>query len=173
MKKLIIVVGTISEPKIKYLKDVLRELRMIATIIPIKVNSQVSEQPKTSVETKRGSINRAKKAFQEKRNVDFAVGIEVGYHKNYKRKYEMFCWVTIIGEDGFQLSNQSHKFLLPQFHQNLLHKDLYIGDNLDGYHKNKKDLIKKHIDDIIRHRKPFIENALKHSLIHYFNREDF
>ena len=32
---------------------------------------------------------------------------------------------------------------------------------------------KKHIAEIVRHRKPFIENALKNALIRYLNKEDF
>ena len=37
----------------------------------------------------------------------------------------------------------------------------------------EKSYIKKHIDDIVRHRKPLIENALKNALIRYLINEDF
>jgi len=170
-----IAVGTTSDQKIKYLKEVLKELKIKSEVVAVDVRSGVAEQPKTSDETEQGAINRANGAFEKDKKADFAIGIEVGYHKNSKGEYEMFCWVTIFGKDGYQISSQSHKFLLPKYHQELLKKDIYLGDNLDGYIKNKKEKnhIKKHIDEIVRYRKPFIENALKNALIRYLNKEDF
>lgn len=61
---MIIAVGTTSEQKIGYLKEILRELNIDADIIPCEVKSLVSNQPLTSEETKQGSINRAKHAFE-------------------------------------------------------------------------------------------------------------
>jgi len=170
-----IAVGTTSEHKIKYLKEVLKELEIKAKLFPVSVQSGVSEQPKTTEETERGSISRAARAAEKVKGEDFAIGVEVGYHRNKNAEYEMFCWVTIIDKDGYQISSQSHKFLLPKYHQEILNKDMYLGDNLDEYVKGQKskDKIKKHIDDIVRYRKPFIENALKHALIRYIKQEDF
>jgi len=175
MEKLTIALGTISDQKITYLKEVLKELKIRTQIIPIEVASGISDQPKTAEETELGSINRAKGAFGKIPKADLAVGIEVGYHKNNKDEYEMFCWVTIIDKNGYQLSSQSHKFLLPTYHQELLCKDIFLGDNLCGYLKDEESTnhVKKYIDDIIRYRKPFIENALKCSLIRYLQKEDF
>lgn len=174
MKKLIIAISTTSDQKINYLKEVLKELNIKSELIPIEVDSGISIQPKTSQETKRGSINRAKRALEKKTSAGFSIGVEVGYHKNSQRKYEMFCWVTIIDNYGYQISSQSHKFLLPKYHQEILNKDMYLGDNLNGYHKeDKKDHIRKQIDDIVRYRKPFIKSALKDALIRYIRREDF
>ena len=174
MKK-IISVGTTSDQKINYLKEILKELNIKSELISIRVNSGVSEQPKTSTETKKGSINRAKRAFKKELKADFSIGIEVGYHKNSKRKYEMFCWVTIIGNNGYQISSQSHKFLLPKYYQNVLEKGLFVNEHLGGFMKNKKEAshAKRKIDEIVRHRKPFIENALKNALIRYLNKEYF
>lgn len=173
MAKLKIAVGTTSDQKIKYLKEVLKDLKIRAEVFAVDVKSGVAEQPKTTEETERGAINRAKGAFDKEKNADFSIGIEVGYHKNNNSEYEMFCWVAIIDKSGYQISSQSHKFLLPKYHQELLNKDLYIGDNLDGYLKDKKNHIEKQIDDIVRYRKPFIEGALKNALIRYFKKEDF
>jgi inosine/xanthosine triphosphatase len=174
MAKIMIAVGTTSDQKIKYLKEVLKELKVKADLVSIQAKSGVAEQPKTSEETEKGSINRAKSAFEKTKDADYAIGIEVGYHKE-KNGYEMFCWVTIIDKSGYQISSQSHKFLLPKYHQELLKKDIYLGYNLDGYLKDKeeKNPIKKHIDDIVRYRKPFNESALKNALIRYLNKEDF
>ncbi|MEK7659027.1 MAG: DUF84 family protein [Patescibacteria group bacterium] len=148
MDKLKIAVGTTSEAKIKYLKEVLKELKIKADLIPVDAKSGVAEQPKTTEETERGSINRAKSTFKKTKDADFALGIEVGYHKE-KNGYEMFCWVTIIDKTGYQISSQSHKFLLPKYHQEVLNKGMEMSVNLDGYLKDKKEKnhIKKHIDD--------------------------
>ncbi|MCR4322637.1 MAG: inosine/xanthosine triphosphatase [Candidatus Azambacteria bacterium] len=173
-KKLKIAVGTTSDPKIKYLKEVLQNLKIKADLTPLEVKSGVSEQPKTTNETQQGSINRAKGAFEKFPKSDFSIGIEVGYHKE-ENGYEMFCWVTIIDKDGYQISSQSHKFFLPKYYQEVLNKGLEMSVNLEGYMKNikAKNYSKKHIDEIVRHRKPFIENALKNALIQYLNKEDF
>jgi len=174
-KKVTIVVGTMSDQKIGYLRDVLGELKIQAKLIPIEADSGVSQQPKTSEETERGSINRAKSAFEKVKEADFSIGIEVGYHKNENEQYEMFCWVTIVDDDEYQISSQSHRFMLPKYFQDLLKNDIYLGDNLDGYLQkdDTKNHFKKHVDDIVRNRKPFIENALKNALIRYLNKEDF
>ncbi len=175
MKKFKIAVGTTSAQKIKYFKEVLKELKINAKLFPVQVSSEVNDQPKTSEETKKGSVNRASNAFKEIKEIDFAIGIEVGYHKDKNNQYEMFCWVTIVDKYDCKISSQSHKFLLPKYYQEILDKDMYVGDNLDGYMKEKKENnhIKKHIDTIVRHRKPFIENALRNSLITYLQKEDF
>lgn len=175
MKTLKIAVGTTSDQKIKYLKEVLKELEIKANIFPVPVQSGVPEQPKTTEETERGSINRAARASEKVEGVDFSMGIEVGYHRNKNAEYEMFCWVTIIDKTGYQISSQSHKFLLPKYYQEVLDKNLFVNEHLDGYIKNKKDAshAKKQVDEIVRHRKPFIENAIKNALIRYLNKEDF
>jgi non-canonical (house-cleaning) NTP pyrophosphatase len=171
MKK-VIAIGTTSKQKIAYLGEILKDLEIEAKIIPIQINGKISNQPKSTKETERGSIDRAKEAFKKVKS-DFGIGIEVGYDKNNKGKYEMFCWATIVDENGYQISSQSYKFLLPEYHQKILNKDKYLGDNLDGYLKESKSPVKKHIDDIIRYRKPFVESALKKALVFYLAREDF
>ena len=173
MKKLIIALGTISPQKISYLKEVLRDLKIKSVITSVEVKSEVSDQPITSGETKKGSIKRAKNALKEIKNADFALGIEVGYHKYLQNKYEIFCWATIIDNHGHKISVQSHKFLLPKYHQDILNKGKYLGNNLDGYSKKVKDFIEAYIDNIIRHRKSFIISALKDVLVRYLKKEDF
>jgi len=170
MKKLIIAIGTISKQKTKYLKEALKDLKISAEIIPIKVESNISNQPKNTKETKQGSINRAKEAL--KTEYDFSIGIEVGYNKN-KGKYEMFCFVTIIDKKGYQKSSQSCKLLLPEYHQKILNKGKYLGDSLDGYTNKSNNPIRKYINDIIRYRETFIKDALQKALILYLIKEDF
>ena len=75
MKK-IIAVGTTSKQKIDYLKEVLKELKVEAEIVPIQAESKISNQPKSTKETKQGSINRAREAFKKIKS-DFGIGIEM------------------------------------------------------------------------------------------------
>jgi len=175
MKKLTIAVGTTSAQKIGYLKDVLKELGIKAVIKPIEVASGVSDQPKSSSETKQGSINRAVGAINKNTEADFGIGIEVGYHKylNNKNKFEIFCWCTIVDNQGYQISGQSYKFLLPEYHQKVLSSGKYLGHHLNEYYKGAKDSINLYLKEMIRSRKPFIEGALKDTLIKYFKREDY
>ena len=173
MKKLKIVVGTTSAQKISYLKEVLKELRIKLVIKSVEVKSNVSDQPITSNETKTGSINRAKNALKENKDADFALGVEVGYHKYLKNKYEMFCWVTILDKHGHKISSQSHRFLLPEYHQEILSSGKFLGDNLDEFSKKVKDSVGKYMDNMIRHRKPFIMSALRDTVIKYLKKEEF
>jgi non-canonical (house-cleaning) NTP pyrophosphatase len=173
MQKLTITVGTTSTQKIGYLKDVLNELKIKAIIKPIDVKSGVSDQPITTTETKKGSINRAKASLRETKEADFALGIEVGYHKYSNNKFEIFCWVTIIDRHGHRVSSQSHRFILPEYHQSVLNRGKYLGDHLDNYSKEVNDEIGIYLDEMIRFRKPFIMNALRDTLLKYLKREDF
>lgn len=173
MKKLTIALGTTYKQKIKYLQEILKKLNLQAEIIPLSVESDVASQPLSSSETKKGSINRAKFALAKFKKADFGLGIEIGYEKNSSDKYEMFCWVTILDQKGYQISTQSHQFLMPAFHQQILKENKYLGEHVREYLKGKGNKIEKEIGIILRDRKPFITNALHNALIHYLKKEEF
>jgi non-canonical (house-cleaning) NTP pyrophosphatase len=173
MPKFIIALGTSSGQKIGYLKEVLQELGIEAELIANDVKSGISEQPMTSRETKRGSVNRAKEALMRNPRADFALGIEVGYHTNKEGKYEIFCWATVSDNAGDVVSKESHRFLLPKFHQEVLKNDLYLGDYVKDYFKTSSHPIVQHVAEMVRGRKPFITNAIKHALIFYISKKEF
>ena len=173
MKTLKIALGTTYKQKIKYLQEVLKKLDLQAKIIPLAVESGVASQPLSSSETKKGSINRAKAALNEFKKADFGLGIEIGYEKNSSGKYEMLCWVTVFGQKGYQISIQSHQFLMPRFHQQILKENKYLGDHVREYLKEKNNKVEKEIGIILRDRKPFITNALHNALVHYLGKEEF
>ena len=91
-----IVVGTTSEQKIGYLKEVLTLIGIDAEIFSAAVESGVSEQPMTSEETKVGSINRSRRALECVPDADMAIGIEVGYHPREEPGHDILCWATMI-----------------------------------------------------------------------------
>ena len=68
--------GTTSKQKIGYVKEIICEIELDLIITPIDVSSEVSEQPTTEEETKKGSINRAKNAIKEIKKADWGLGIE-------------------------------------------------------------------------------------------------
>lgn len=162
-----IALGTTSEAKRKYLEEVLEELSIIAEIESLEIKSEVSDQPITTNETKKGSINRAEDALKASANSDFGMGIEVGYHPDKNGDYEMFCWTTIIDKNKKVISAQSHKLKLPKFHQQILKENKYLGDHVRVYLEQFSDPLSQHVGEIIRHRKPFIQTATKSALLQF------
>lgn len=163
-----IAVGTTSKQKIQFLEEVLRELGLVYSLESFDVASGVSDQPVSSMESKRGSFSRAKAALAQSGKADFSLGIEVGYHPNKKGDYKMFCWVSLIDKNGQHLSAQSHKLLLPKFHQRILKENKYLGEFVRQYLNENPEEISQHIGIIIRDRKPFIQTAIKLVLLKYF-----
>lgn len=161
-------VGTTSKQKIQFLEEVLKELEISAILVPFNVSSEISDQPITDEETKQGSINRAKNAISKSDDCDFALGIEIGYHPDTKGNYEMFCWATLINKDGRQISAQSHRLLLPQFHQQILKENKYLGDFVRQFLEENNDPISQKVGIIIRDRKPFIQTSVRSVLLNYF-----
>lgn len=173
MKTLKIAIGTTSEQKIGYVKEALSKLGVKAEILGAEVKSGVSEQPLTSEETKKGSINRAKEALGKNPNADFSLGIEVGYHLNSDGKYEIFCWASIADREGNIVSKESHRFLLPKFYQKVLSEKKHVHEHLKDYFKTDSDPVVRYIAEMLRGRKPFIKNAVEQALISYLRKEDF
>lgn len=159
-----IAVGTTSEQKLGYLQEILNDLDIKAVLLPCDVPSGVSDQPISSGETKTGSINRAKSAMSKASDADIAMGIEVGYHPDNNGDYEMFCWVSIVNNKEKCISAQSHKLLLPSFHQNILKTNQYIGDHVQRFLAENPDEASQEVGNIIRFRKPFIEAAIRLAL---------
>lgn len=168
-----IVVGTTSEQKIVYLKEVLIELGVEAEVIPSEVESGVAFQPMTSLETKQGSINRAEKALEKNPGANCGIGIEVGYEQNKEEEYVMFSWSTIVDDKGRLFSGQSHCFILPRFHQEVLKNGLYLGDCVREYFKISDDRLTQIVGEDICGRKPFIVSSLKLTLIYFLKEEEY
>jgi len=173
MDKIIISVGTNSEKKISYLYEVLKEIGINAEIIPNKVASDVSDQPISEEETLTGSINRAKKALETNSHANLGLGIEVGYHKDKKGHYEIFCYATIIDKENNKVSCCSSKFLLPRFHREKVENNLNLCEYLDQFLKESSKVEEKYFKELIYTRKPFIVESVRNCLLQYLMREEF
>jgi len=162
-----IAVGTTSLQKIGYLEEVLQELELEFSLIPFEVSSEISDQPLSNKETKKGSINRAKNALSNSADCDFAIGIEVGYHPNKKGEYKMFCYTTILDSKGKKVSAKSHQLLLPDFYQKLLKENKYLSDYVDQYLSENQNPPYKQLAIILKTRKPLIQTAIKTAILNY------
>lgn len=167
MKTLKIAVGTTSEQKIVYLKEVLDEIGVNAEIIPMDVKSGISDQPITEEETQTGSMNRAKAAYESVDGVDFGIGIEVGYHKNKDEDFEMFCCTSIFGKGEAIASCFSTKFLLPDYHQQILKENKYLGEYVRKYKVEVDEPVINYTRELVRGRKPLIVEATRNVLLQF------
>ncbi len=174
---LTIAIGTTSKQKLDYLQEILKEFKIEANLIPCEVKSLVSNQPLTSEETKLGSINRARHAFElikeTGESVDFSIGIEVGYEKNNDDKYEIFCWTSVVDGRNNVISGRSSNFLMPSFFQDILKNNDYVGDYLEDYMETHDETVEKLVAQAIKGRKPFIMDATRKALIYHFLKHEF
>ena len=168
-----IVVGTTSEQKIVYLKEVLTLIGIDAEIFSVAVESGVSEQPMTSEETKVGSINRSRRALECVPDADMAIGVEVGYHPREEPGHDILCWATIIDKEGNVVSRESQCFQLPRFHQKVLDDGQSLGEHVDEYFNAGDDPVTQYVAQILKGRKPFITQAIEQALIFYFHGKEF
>jgi len=167
-----IAIGTTSEQKIGYLKEVLDEIGFKAEIFPVETESEVSTQPITEDETLQGSINRARKSLDKVSDADFGVGIEVGYHLNSKSRYTMFCCTTIIDRNNFIETCKSSQFLLPEFHQKVLKKGKFLREYVREYKKEVDEPVTNYIRELVRGRKPLIKEAVRNVLLIYLENKN-
>jgi non-canonical (house-cleaning) NTP pyrophosphatase len=175
MDKLNIAVGTTSEHKLGFMKEVLNEIgiKSYVEVVPIKVPSKVSDQPITEKETKEGSINRAKAALKLVKQAECGLGIEAGYHKNKEGKYEIFCYASITDKEGLVISCVSHKFPLPIFHNDKVAAGVQLCDYVEEYYKDTAHPAKKYLGEMIDSRKLIIQDAVRQVLLRYIMREEF
>jgi non-canonical (house-cleaning) NTP pyrophosphatase len=168
-----IVIGSSSDQKNKYLKEVLGELKVEDfNITSVEVSSEVNDQPLSSEETLKGSIERARSAYMLQPNSEISLGIEVGYESNSNQKYEMFCWTTIF--DGKkEYSSKSNHFILPEFHQEIIKSGKYLGDYVRNFYNENDSVYKKLLGDLIIKRDVIIKNSIFHSLAYYLNKSDY
>ena len=173
MKDLVLAVGTVSEQKIGYVKELISEIGLSIKLVPVDVQSGVSSQPLTEEETKKGSINRAKQALENVPSADCGIGIEVGYHKNKKGNYEIFCYSSIIDKDSKILSCSSNRFLMPKFHQDKIKNNLPLGKHVRDYFQRDNHPATQYIAELLRGRKQFIVESVRNALLFYLKKEEF
>ena len=100
-------------------------------VVGLNVPSGVSDQPMNDVETKTGSINRARAAYVEYERLnqckpDFSIGMEGGIYIS-DGIMECFAWITIF--DGNKIgSSRTATFSLPKKIMELVEQGYELGD---------------------------------------------
>ena len=93
------IVGSTSEQKIKIIKDSI----FGSEIIPVSLESGITDQPLDEETTIRGSINRAQNAIVAYNDVndvfDFSIGLEGGL-SFINGLYNLVCVVSIVDDKG-------------------------------------------------------------------------
>ena len=84
-----ILLGTTSEAKLNIIKNIIKDSY---NIMPIKVDSGISDQPLDEKTTIQGAINRTKQAIHktQDQNYEFSVGLEAGLSK-INNTYYLVC----------------------------------------------------------------------------------
>ena len=75
---MIVAIGSTNKAKIDGVIEAYKLFNIDVEVIPIKVSSGISHQPKSLEETVKGAVNRALNALKLVENADEAVGIESG-----------------------------------------------------------------------------------------------
>jgi non-canonical (house-cleaning) NTP pyrophosphatase len=172
-ERLLIAVGTTSEQKLRYIHQVLDQLRINGKLFPVQVSSGVSEQPLTSAETKTGSLHRARNALDVTEQANCALGIEIGYEPDEAEQYSIFGWATLMDRSNVVISARSQAFRLPHFHQQLIKNGLPLSDYVTAYVKRSIRFEQRYLAEMIQERAPLIQQAAEAVLLQYINLDQF
>ena len=167
-----IALGTASNFKIKTVKEIAKEIGIKVDLIPVSVDSSVSDQPLKLVETKKGSVNRAKEALKEAKGSEVGLGIEVGYEK-IRGKYFIHAWASIADRHGNIYSEQSSTLELSKHFQKIIKSNDYVGHHVEDYSKKHKRKEWRYFAETFRSREPFLKESVRNVLLRYCFRDEY
>ena len=99
-------------------------------IIPVKVASEVSDQPMSDDETRRGARNRVRNARKQVPEADYWVGLEGGLD-TYDGKLMASAWMAVGDNAGTISEARTPTLPLPPEVQKLVKEGLELGDAND------------------------------------------
>jgi inosine/xanthosine triphosphatase len=99
-------------------------------LVPVNVDSGVSDQPISDAETRNGARNRVINARNEKPDADFWVGLEGGL-ETIDGRLIAFAWMAIQGPGGKFSESRSASLPLPPLVKELVDGGLELGDAND------------------------------------------
>ncbi|MCT8137321.1 DUF84 family protein [Anaerobacillus sp. CMMVII] len=125
-----VAVGSTNPTKVKAVHNVVGDL---FEVIPLKVPSDVSEQPFGDQETVTGALNRAKTCL-EVCEADFAIGLEGGVAET---EYGMLVinWGALVDRDGNEYIASGARAILPDEVASLVRDGRTLGEAMDLYTK--------------------------------------
>lgn len=99
-------------------------------LIPIKVESGVSDQPGSDEETRQGARNRVEEARRASPDADFWVGLEGGI-ESFDDQLMAFAWMVVCGRNGKVGEARSVTLPLPPAVKALVDSGLELGEAND------------------------------------------
>ena len=102
----------------------------ILKLIPVDVESGVSDQPDSDQETRRGSRNRVEQAWRAHPDADFWVGLEGGV-VTIDDQLMAFAWMSIRGRNGKIGEARTGTLPLPPAVQELVASGVELGEAND------------------------------------------
>ncbi len=99
-------------------------------LIPVDIESGVSEQPDSDQETRRGSRNRVEQAWRAHPDADFWVGLEGGV-VTVDDQLMAFAWMAIRGRNGKIGEARTGTLPLPPAVQELVASGVELGEAND------------------------------------------
>ncbi|WP_174614079.1 DUF84 family protein [Virgibacillus ihumii] len=131
-----ILIGSKNPAKIEAVGSVFH----VDNVTGIEVTSQVSAQPQTDEETRRGAINRARQCVTES-TCDIGIGLEGGVMTLDNQLY-VTNWGALVHSDGTTFTAGGARIQLPQEFSAKLNQGMELGDIMDDFAK-RKDVRKK------------------------------
>lgn len=131
----IIAIASTNPVKIKSVKAAFTTVFPSSTYsyIGLQVDSGVSPQPLSDIETLNGAVNRATAAKTSRPDADYWIGLEAGIEKIH-HLYHSFAWIALRYQDQLEISRTA-TFSLPPSVSQLIDQGLELGHAIDQiYH---------------------------------------
>ncbi|ANU11446.1 NTPase [Planococcus antarcticus DSM 14505] len=129
MKKIRAAIASKNPAKINAVSSVLKNLEWTIDLSAVDAESEVSAQPFSQQETRRGAVNRANNALGE---LDFAIGLEGGVYEMDKTLY-LCNWGALATQGGRLFTAAGAQIPLPTEIAKSLYDGKELGPVMDDY----------------------------------------
>lgn len=170
-----IALGTKSDLKLDFLKQALMAFNIDeAEIVQFEVVSDVDYQPIGEIETRKGSLNRARNAkFLSNGSEEISIGLEAGLEFIEETKlFYLVCVCTIIDKDDNIYIGVSSKAPLPKVVSLGVENKKQFGELIRNYKESSARNFETYIDRLVKRDYEFTE-AIKIALNSYLNKSHF
>lgn len=170
-----IALGTKSDSKLGFLKQALNFFDISgAEIIQFEVESGVDYQPIGEIETRKGSLNRARNAKSlSNGSEEISIGLEAGLE--FIEATELFylvCVCTVIDKDDNIYVGVSSKTPLPKVVSLGVENKEQFGELIRNYKESSAGNFETYIDRLVKRDYEFNE-AIKIAFNSYLNKSHF
>jgi len=128
-----VIVGSKNLAKIRAVKEIFTDMTVVTKDVP----SNVSAQPFSDEETRKGAINRAIKCLENESDDVLAIGLEGGV--TYINQDMYLCnWGALVNINQDIYTASGARILLPQIISDQLREGLELGDIMATLTNNQK-----------------------------------